>query len=168
MKKVEDLLQQFLNRIGQSDGAPYVGLFRSWRGIVGDRIADHAEPVDVRGSALIVEADHPGWVQMVMFSREKILRELGRRYPELKITGMQIRVAGERAAGDRLVGDHLAANPGDAAESADIAGSAGTIPAGGREERAPSESDKEALTRVSDDELRQTLESLRKTLDNDG
>ena len=150
MRKVDDLLQQFLDRIGQSDGAPYVGLFRGWREIVGDRIADHTEPVDIRGSALIVEADHPGWVQMVMMSQARILRQLKRRYPQLGITGMHIRVAGDRAAAG-----------------------AGTGACGGQEEASaapvvppapPSADETEALERIDDSDLRDGLERLRQSL----
>ena len=153
MRKVDDLLQQFLDRIGQSDGAPYVGLFRGWRQIVGDRIADHAEPVDIRGTALIVEADHPGWVQMVMMSRTRILRQLNREFPELKITGMHIRISGQKAASSETRG---------ATETADH-----------EDERAdgppepPSKDEKEALGRIDDNDLRDSLERLRQALDDD-
>lgn len=147
MRKIDDLLQQFLDRIGQSDGAPYVGLFRGWRQIVGDRIADHAEPVDIRGTALIVEADHPGWAQMVLMSQARILRQLKRRYPELGITGMHIRVAGDRAAAQVKTGSVSAQS---------LEPQAPTTP--------PSTDDAEALDRIDDSDLRDGLERLRQAL----
>jgi len=153
MRKVDDLLQQFLDRIGQSDGAPYVGLFRGWREIVGDRIADHAEPVDIRGSALIVEADHPGWVQMVMMSQTRILRQLKRRYPQLGITGMHIRVAGDRAA----AGAGAGGGPPEEAPAAPV------VPP-----PPPSADETEALERIDDSDLRDGLERLRRSLGEDG
>ncbi|MBU8913000.1 MAG: DUF721 domain-containing protein [Spirochaetales bacterium] len=151
MRKVDDLLQQFLDRIGQSDGAPYVGLFRGWREIVGDRIADHAEPVDIRGSALIVEADHPGWVQMLMMSQARILRQLKRRYPQLAITGMHIRVAGDRAA--------AGADAGSVSEQPVAAPAAPPTP--------PSADETQALERIDDSDLRDGLERLRRSLGGD-
>lgn len=147
VRKIDDLLQQFLDRIGQSDGAPYVGLFRGWRQIVGDRIADHAEPVDIRGTALIVEADHPGWAQMVLMSQARILRQLKRRYPELGITGMHIRVAGDRAAAQVKTGSVSAQS---------LEPQAPTTP--------PSTDDAEALDRIDDSDLRDGLERLRQAL----
>ncbi len=147
MRKVDDLLQIFLDRIGRSDGAPYVGLFRGWRQIVGDQIADHAEPVDIRGSALIVEADHPGWVQMVMMSQSRILEQLKQHYPELAITGLHIRVAGDRAAVQAEVAPR----------------------AGGTQDRVPppppSADETQALDRIDDTDLRDVLERLREALD---
>ncbi len=151
MRKVEELLQLFLDRIGQSDGAQYVGLFRGWREIVGERIAAHAEPVDVRGSALIVEADHPGWVQMVMLSQRRILRQLKQRYPELGITGLHIRVAGDRAAARR--------DAGAVPNRASPAPQAAPLP--------PSADEAQALKRIDDSDLRDTLEKLRQSLDED-
>ena len=94
MRKADDLIQRFLDSIGQTEeGSLYVGLFRSWQPIVGERIAAHAQPVDVRGHSLVVEADHPGWVQMVMMQRSRIIGELSRRFPQLEITGLTVRVA---------------------------------------------------------------------------
>ena len=151
MRKVDDLLQQFLDRIGRSDGAPYIGLFRGWRRIVGDRIADHAEPVDIRGSALIVEADHPGWVQMVMMSQAQILRQLKARYPELGITGLHIRVAGDRAAAQSDAGRG----------SGDDGKALNQRPP----PPPPSADETQALERIDDSDLRGTLDRLRQALD---
>ncbi len=156
MRKADDLLQQFLDRIGRSDGAPYVGLFRGWRQIVGDRIADHAEPVDIRGSALVVEADHPGWVQMVMMSQARILRQLKTRYPELTITALHIRVAGDRAAVQSNAG-----RGSDAGGDEDLDQGPPPPP------MPPSADERQALERIDDSDLRGTLDRLRKALDED-
>lgn len=147
MRKADDLLGQFLDAIAQPEGAAYVGLFRGWRRIVGDRIADHAEPVDLRGSALIVEADHPGWVQMIMISQARILRQVQKQFPELSINALHIRVAGDRASAAR----------------------GGTedprSPEPGKPPAPPSKSEAEALEHIEDDDLRVTLEQLRGALD---
>ena len=154
MRKVDDLLQLFLDRIGQSEGAPYVGLFRGWRQIVGDRIADHTEPVDIRGTALVVEADHPGWVQMVLMSQARILRQLNRRYPELTITGLHIRVSDDRAAAAGAAAARQAANPID-------------LPDTPPKVIEPSADETQALDRIDDTDLRGSLERLRHSLDGD-
>lgn len=156
MRKVDDLLQQFLDRIGRSDGAPYIGLFRGWRQIVGDRIADHAEPVDIRGSALIIEADHPGWVQMVMMSQTRILQQLKTRYPELSITGLHIRVVGDRAAAQSDVEHEAGADGG---KDLNQGPPPPPIP--------PSADARQALERIDDSDLRGALDRLRQSLDED-
>jgi len=151
MRKIDELLDRFLDRIGQSEGAPYVGMFRGWREIVGDRIADHAEPVDIRSHALVVEADHPGWVQMVMMERQRILSQIGRKFPELSITALHVRVTGDRA---QKLGEQATPDAQPAEES-------GEIPVAPVK---PSADESEALERIGDDDLRSTLEHLRNTL----
>jgi hypothetical protein len=148
LRKAEDLIQRFLDSIGQSDGAAYVSLFGSWTPIVGERISAHAQPVDLRGHTLIVEADHPGWVQMVMMKRSRIIGELTRRFPELGITGLAVRVAEQpgRAAPARAHPEDTPPRP--------------PVPAA-----PPSRDEAEALERISDDDLRETLERLRNDLD---
>jgi hypothetical protein len=165
VRKVDDLLQLFLNRIGQSEGAPYVGLFRGWRQIVGDRIADHAEPVDIRGTALVVEADHPGWVQMVLMSQAHILRQVNHRYPELTITGLHIRVSDDRAAAAAARQTTRADNRQNL--PVDGSGPPGSGPPIPPPLVKPSADEKQALNRIDDTDLRSSLERLRRSLDAD-
>lgn len=152
-----ELLEAFLDRIGSSEGSVYVGLFRSWRNIVGDRIADHAEPIDIRGTALIVEADHPGWVQMVMMSRQRIIDQLARRFPEIKINGLHVRVRSEST--DEPVRSEHAGDSGQEPDATDPA----------KEEQPParpiSKDENEALANIGDDELRESLAKLRDSLE---
>lgn len=158
MRRVDELIQRFLDSVGQSEeGSQYVGLFRSWQPIVGERIAAHAQPVDVRGHSLIVEADHPGWVQMVMMKRSQIIREIGRRYPQLSITGLTVRVVDQPGAHR----DH-----GSAQSAADDARAERDVPP--ERQDPPSADEEEALDRIPDDDLRSTLARLRNDLDKPG
>ena len=169
MRRADDLIQRFLDSVGQSEGAAYVGMFRSWQPIVGERIAAHAQPVDVRGHSLVVEADHPGWVQMVMMKRQTIIREINRRYPELSITGLTVRVVDQRGAGGTIPGrtpgvfvhggsgDSASGHGGQAADAVQTESGAQPAP--------PSADEEEALDRIPDDDLRSTLARLREDLD---
>ena len=170
MRKADDLIQRFLDSIGQTqEGSLYVGLFRSWQPIVGERIAAHAQPVDVRGHSLVVEADHPGWVQMVMMQRSRIIGELSRRFPQLEITGLTVRVADRpgrsRAGGtgdDRGPGEDTGARDGRVAAGSAAAASP---PPDEPPPTPPSRDEKEALERIDDEDLRDTLARLREDLD---
>lgn len=171
MRKADDLIQRFLDSIGQSEGAVYVGLFRSWQSIVGERIAAHAQPVDLRGHSLVVEADHPGWVQMVMMNRNRIITELNRRFPELTITGLAVRVVDRpgapRPGRDRPDSDGSASEAGDPGVSrqANASSSSADDPSTSVP-TPPSRDDTEALDRIADDELRDALARLRNDLGN--
>ena len=180
MRKADDLIQRFLDSIGQTEGSVYVGLFRSWQSIVGERIAAHAQPVDLRGHSLVVEADHPGWVQMVMMNRNRIIKELNRRFPELTITGLAVRVVDRPGAArpgkDRPVTAASAPEAGDPGEGRQADGSHHGRSAAGPAEPAndtsappdpppPSRDETEALERIEDDELRDALARLRGDLE---
>ena len=160
MRKADDLIQRFLDSIGQSEGAVYVGLFRSWESIVGERISAHAQPVDLRGHNLVIQADHPGWVQMVMMSRNKIIRELNKRFPELRITGLSVRVT-DRPGG----GSAGAVKPPAASRRTSRAAGPSDTDEPSEPPPPPTRDENEALKRIEDEELRDTLARLRNDLD---
>ncbi len=66
--------------------------FGSWKALVGDKIAAHSRVVDVDKGVVIVEVDHPGWNQQLSFIKKRVLSELGRKFPDLKIISMAVRV----------------------------------------------------------------------------
>jgi len=154
MRSAEELIRRFLDGIGAKEGEEYVRLFSTWREIVSDRIADHAQPVDVRGRTLVVEADHPGWIQMVMMERTRIVDELRRRFPELGINGLSVRTASisapQRTPGQQNTEDTQRRSEDDQYE---------------RVIQPPSQDEEEALSRISDEEMRKTLERLRGEID---
>jgi hypothetical protein len=155
LRKADDLIDKFLNSIGNTEGSTYVGLFRSWKEIIGqDRpVADHSRPVDVHGHTLVIEADHPGWIQMVMMKSERIIRELKQRFPELGISAISVRTVTQES--DRISSrrDSL-----DTTTNHHTDENRSPLP-------KPSADDTEALSRISDDTMRETLERLRKEID---
>jgi hypothetical protein len=66
--------------------------FGSWKALVGDKIAAHSRVVDVDKGVVIVEVDHPGWNQQLSFIKKRVLAELGRKFPDLGIISMTVRV----------------------------------------------------------------------------
>jgi len=166
VRRADDLVQRFLDSVGQSEGSAYVGLFRSWQAIVGERIAAHAQPVDVKGHSLVVEADHPGWVQMVMMRRRRIIGELERRFPQLGITGLAVRVVdrpgASRPGRARPDGSIRSARSDDASRRDVDPSDTPAVP------EPPSRDETEALDRIEDDDLRDALARLRVDLDDRG
>ena len=88
MKKAGDLLRRMLETA--KPGEKYVSVFRSWHNIAGDDIAAHSKILDLKNGQVIIEADHPGWLQIIQLKNQKILRIMQNRYPELKITGLRL------------------------------------------------------------------------------
>jgi hypothetical protein len=44
---------------------------------------------------LLLEVDHPGWSQEIQFQKQKLLRVLAMKFPELAIKNISIRISSE-------------------------------------------------------------------------
>jgi len=60
----------------------------------GSNMADHTSVVDLQNGVLVVEADHPGWIELLQLHRKYILKGLEFSFPELKIHNMVFRLKG--------------------------------------------------------------------------
>ena len=94
MRKVGDLLREYLREKGWLDGNPYDQLFSRWGQIVGDSMAAHTRLVDVRNGMLIVEVDHPGWLQMFRLRQDALLEAARKVAPAAGLEGIRVRVGG--------------------------------------------------------------------------
>jgi hypothetical protein len=92
MKKADEILSAFFRMYNLEDGAEYVSFFESWQEIVGVDLASHSRVADIQNGAAIVEMDHPGWMQMFQMREKKILAAIQRRFPDLGITRLSLRL----------------------------------------------------------------------------
>lgn len=97
MDKAGDILKSFLSQYHLGKGEKYVSLFAGWRGIVGEDIASHTRLTDIRHGALLVEVDHPGWMQLLQMNQGPILKAVGKKYPELGIRLLHMRLVRDGA-----------------------------------------------------------------------
>ena len=117
MRRAGDIISDlFRNQFGpdfMDSAVATAGLFSSWKRIVSDlwpRAADqgmddipavavHSQIRDLERGLLLVEADHPGWIQILQTKQRELLSAVQRRYPELGIRGIAFRLSREPAAG---------------------------------------------------------------------
>jgi predicted nucleic acid-binding Zn ribbon protein len=99
MKKVGDLLREYLRDRGWLSGSPYDPLFSGWAKISGEAIAAHATLTDVRAGYLIVDVDHPGWIQMVRLRQASILEAARKAAPGVSLEGIRVRLGEPRQPG---------------------------------------------------------------------
>jgi hypothetical protein len=92
MKKAGDLLASFLDERILKTARTYSELFTSWQNIAGEKIAAHSRIQDLEHSILLVEADHPGWIQILQTKEKYLLDSLRRRFPDQNITGISFRL----------------------------------------------------------------------------
>ncbi len=94
MKKVGDLLREYLRERGWLTGNPYAGLFERWAQVAGTGLAAHVRLRDVRDGIMIVEADHPGWLQMARMRKEALLAAARAAAPEARLTDVRFVLGG--------------------------------------------------------------------------
>ncbi len=61
---------------------------------IGKNMASHSKVIDLDNGILLVEADHPGWIQMLTNYKSYILKGFKLKAPELKIDSLAFRLSG--------------------------------------------------------------------------
>lgn len=82
-KKIVSRLKPAQNSINQSSS-------------FGSNIADHSRVVDLKNGILLVEADHPGWISLLQFYKNYILKGFKMALPELSIHNIVFKISGTR------------------------------------------------------------------------
>jgi hypothetical protein len=93
MKKAGELLGAFFDERVLKAARGYSELFTAWQSLVGEKIAAHSKIAELNKSILLVEADHPGWIQILQTKQASILDGVQRRFPDLSISGISFRLA---------------------------------------------------------------------------
>ena len=92
IKDVSSLLTNFFDADKLSRGEKVSSFFSSWASLVGPRLAAHSRVIDVHNGLLVIEAEHPGWIQLLQMRQSGILLEVAHRYPELGLRGIVFRL----------------------------------------------------------------------------
>ncbi len=75
-----------------------------WKRAAGEREGAHSRVSDVKNGVLFVEVEHTGWIQLLKFKEDSILKHLARRFPELQLRGIAYRLAGDAKRDDGPAG----------------------------------------------------------------
>jgi hypothetical protein len=155
IKDVSSLLSAFFDEDKLRRGERYSDFFSSWSALVGAKLAAHSRIVDVDKGLLIIEADHPGWIQLLQMRQSTILEAIAQRFPEFSLRGIVFRTTGQGAAPRPRSADvdGTAPEPQDVAEDG-MQGDEGVPP---QEESSQTQKD-------MDPALRSLFDSLKKTM----
>lgn len=85
MKKAGDILNSILGQQEAAIAKNWSTFFRGWQSVAGDDLAAHSVVRDVKQGSVLVEVDHPGWLQMFQLKKSQILKTIKNQYPELDI-----------------------------------------------------------------------------------
>jgi len=89
VRKVGDILREYLREKGWLTANPYGALFQNWSDVAGATLAGHVRLRDVRDGIMIVEADHPGWLQMAGLRKEALLSAARTTAPAARLTDIR-------------------------------------------------------------------------------
>jgi predicted nucleic acid-binding Zn ribbon protein len=92
-RKAGDILKELIDRRGWLMEDPYSAVFLEWNSIAGTVLADHSRPVEIRGGTLIVEADHPGWLQMLGMEKGRLLAAIRERSPAAEVREIRFKLS---------------------------------------------------------------------------
>lgn len=163
IKDVSSLLSAFFDEEKLRMGGRYADFFGSWKQLAGPHLAAHSRVAEVEKGFLIVEAEHPGWIQLLQLRQAEILEATKRRFPELGLRGIVFRLG---STSDSQAGSSGAGLPGPFGPGAR---EPGAEDASSREEEPQEElteaGQRDPLERITDDGLRQTLQRLKKAVD---
>jgi len=160
MKKAAEVLARLLDK-GPAGSNPFSSLFGGWQDIAGVSLAEHCRAYEVRHHSLLVEADHPGWMQLLLMQKKAILARIRQRFPQLELRDIKVRVSpGSRPASTPgfTPGSSQGFAPGSAPAS-----TPGFLPGG------PASAEVEqALAAVGDPGLRERLRLLLQEMERRG
>ena len=61
---------------------------------IGNNIADHSRVVDIKNGVLLVEADHPGWISLLQFYKNFILKGFKMSRCDININNIVFKLSG--------------------------------------------------------------------------
>jgi hypothetical protein len=164
MRKAGDLLSAIIDENMIDRARNYSELFHSWVRLTAKHgiaaAADHSRIRELERNVLLVEADHPGWIQILQTKSHKLLAELQTRFPDLALTGISIRLSRKP-----LTAAPPAARPAEDPVSPPL--SAGPEnPAGppAFPVRSPPGNGAGAYEKITDERLKKSLKSLEKNI----
>ena len=83
-----DIIQQIFDKINISNQGQ--SLFEAWPELVGEETAEHLKIRDIKGKTLLLEADHPGWIQVAQLKKNEFLEKIEERFPDNNISIIKV------------------------------------------------------------------------------
>ena len=96
IKSAREVLAAFFDEEKLRRGGRYAEFFSSWKFLVGEQLAAHSHIADIKNGVLLVEAEHPGWIQLLQLRQTAILDGIAARFPEFGLASIAFRLGTPR------------------------------------------------------------------------
>lgn len=61
----------------------------AWDSLAGPQLAQRARPLKIQGSQMVLEVDHPAWIQELNYLKPRLLEKIAQSYPESRIKSLR-------------------------------------------------------------------------------
>ncbi|MCL1812543.1 MAG: DUF721 domain-containing protein [Treponema sp.] len=98
MKKAGDILSAFLDKETLEKAEQMGKLFSQnvWADLLAScklsQGVSHSHIAELIKTVLLIEADHPGWIQLFQTKQTELLEAVRKRFPEITFTGISFRL----------------------------------------------------------------------------
>lgn len=99
MKKAGEILKSILGNEDSKQAEEWGSFFGGWSKIAGQDLAAHSKVIDVRRGTVLVEVDHPGWMQVLQLSHARVLKAMKKKYPELELQDIRCYLQSQKTVG---------------------------------------------------------------------
>ena len=87
--KLGDILKATLEKWNLTTPFKRYEVMEEWGAIVGETTASKSRPVKLLGENLVVEVDHPAWVQELNLLKFQILKKISKNFPQAGIKNIR-------------------------------------------------------------------------------
>ena len=95
-ERVGSILDTVLNQTGLSRRSRERSVLDDWPDVVGERVAEHTQAVDIEDGVLFIEADHAAWRQELTMLFPAIIEKYNTKHGEGTVREVRWRRGGTR------------------------------------------------------------------------
>lgn len=104
-RKVDEIISNIFENISTEKMNDNINMINSWKSVlmsinsrtnknIGNLLVSHTKVIDLKNKVLLIETDHPGYIQTLQIYNSYILRGLKQKVPELEIKYLSFRLKG--------------------------------------------------------------------------
>lgn len=104
-RKANEILTNIFDNLSQNLLKDSANITNGWKYVlssiksrnnknIGELLISHTRIVDLKNGILLVETDHPGYIQTLQMYNSYIIRGMNKKYPELEIKTLSFRLKG--------------------------------------------------------------------------
>ena len=104
-RKVDEIISNIFENISTDKMNDNLNMISSWKSVLlsinsrtnknmGNLLVSHTKVIDLKNGVLLIETDHPGYIQTLQMYNSYILKGLKQKVPELEIKALSFRLKG--------------------------------------------------------------------------